>query len=371
VSVYGDFLLSVDKGAYWSVHVGRIERARVLTAWTRQHLASVAHVDPKTLTDMCRERRLPNLGAVQAICNALGLSIADVIVFDDDNDQPTLGSVRRHLSGCPESNRPRVCRIRVELALADKAMAARRGLTNPRTYETIYCVAGVVVAYRRQLNIHGLVTLLGSQEAIRKDRERLDVEAVRLARALEAKRKAKPRLEGVELKYSSEEELLQHGDRMTDFLILDLVDHFRTYDRTSMPENEGVLYKTIDRDAAIVRKRRSGQVAACFAEAMCPWVFERLGIAGAASFCRVAGLAKTLWGQVLPDFVFWGGTSQVPCESKHYAHGVQWETGVTTAIAQVSAAMSVMQVAEGYVFMAITHFGDKARYEAEVVRLVA
>jgi transcriptional regulator with XRE-family HTH domain len=64
--------------------VDRIERARVLNAWTRKHLASVAHVDPKTLTDMCNCRRRPTFGTIQAISAALGLSVADVIVFDNE-----------------------------------------------------------------------------------------------------------------------------------------------------------------------------------------------------------------------------------------------------------------------------------------------
>jgi transcriptional regulator with XRE-family HTH domain len=70
--------------APWSVNVGRIERARVLAAWTRKHLAGVAHVTPKTLTDMCSGRRRPTFGAVQAVYSALGLTVADVIVFDNE-----------------------------------------------------------------------------------------------------------------------------------------------------------------------------------------------------------------------------------------------------------------------------------------------
>lgn len=68
----------------WSVNVDRIERARVLKGWTRKKLATVAQVDSKTLTDMCHGRRLPTLGTVQAVSTALGLTISDVIVFDDD-----------------------------------------------------------------------------------------------------------------------------------------------------------------------------------------------------------------------------------------------------------------------------------------------
>jgi DNA-binding XRE family transcriptional regulator len=82
-------------GARWSVNVGRIERARVLNAWTRKHLADVAHVDPKTLTDICSGRRRPNLGTVQAICGALGLTVADVIVFEEETDDPRTANQER------------------------------------------------------------------------------------------------------------------------------------------------------------------------------------------------------------------------------------------------------------------------------------
>jgi transcriptional regulator with XRE-family HTH domain len=66
----------------WAVDVDRIERARVLKAWTRKQLAAVAHVDPKTLTDMCSGRRRPTLGTVQAVCAALELPVAEAIVFE-------------------------------------------------------------------------------------------------------------------------------------------------------------------------------------------------------------------------------------------------------------------------------------------------
>jgi transcriptional regulator with XRE-family HTH domain len=76
----------------WSVNVGRIERARVLNAWTRKHLADVAHVDPKTLSDMCNGRRRPSFGTVQAVCVALGLTMADVIVFEENVNRPSLSA---------------------------------------------------------------------------------------------------------------------------------------------------------------------------------------------------------------------------------------------------------------------------------------
>ncbi len=66
----------------WSVDGGRIERERILHAWTRERLAAVAHIDPKTLRDLCSGRRRPALATIHAVCAALSLAVADVIVFD-------------------------------------------------------------------------------------------------------------------------------------------------------------------------------------------------------------------------------------------------------------------------------------------------
>ena len=60
----------------------------MLNAWSRKQLAMVAHVHPKTLTDMCTGRRRPTFGTVQAICTALGLTVADVIMFETTSDRP-------------------------------------------------------------------------------------------------------------------------------------------------------------------------------------------------------------------------------------------------------------------------------------------
>jgi transcriptional regulator with XRE-family HTH domain len=65
----------------WTVDVERIERARILNGWTRRQLGAAANVDPKTLNDMCNGRRRPHLGTVQAVCRALGLQLADVVMF--------------------------------------------------------------------------------------------------------------------------------------------------------------------------------------------------------------------------------------------------------------------------------------------------
>jgi transcriptional regulator with XRE-family HTH domain len=71
----------------WSVNVDRIERARVLNAWTRKQLAGMAQIDPKTLTDMCSGRRRPNFRTIQSVCTALGIAAADVIVYQGSNSR--------------------------------------------------------------------------------------------------------------------------------------------------------------------------------------------------------------------------------------------------------------------------------------------
>jgi DNA-binding Xre family transcriptional regulator len=65
----------------WSVDVALIERSRTLRGWTRRELARRARVDPGTLSDLLTHRRRPTFGTVQAICAALGLTLAEVIVF--------------------------------------------------------------------------------------------------------------------------------------------------------------------------------------------------------------------------------------------------------------------------------------------------
>jgi transcriptional regulator with XRE-family HTH domain len=72
----------------YTIDADPLERARILRAWTRRHLAHAAHVDPGTLSDMCNGRRRPNLLTIQAVCTALDVSLADVIVFHDDEQLP-------------------------------------------------------------------------------------------------------------------------------------------------------------------------------------------------------------------------------------------------------------------------------------------
>jgi len=65
----------------WSVDVAAIDRARILRGWTRRDLAEHAHVDEGTLCDLFACRRHPTFGTLRALCQALDLSVGDVIEF--------------------------------------------------------------------------------------------------------------------------------------------------------------------------------------------------------------------------------------------------------------------------------------------------
>ncbi len=65
----------------WSVDAGAIDRARILRGWTRRDLATTAHVDEGTLCDMFAGRRRPTFGTLNAVCQALDLSLEGVISF--------------------------------------------------------------------------------------------------------------------------------------------------------------------------------------------------------------------------------------------------------------------------------------------------
>lgn len=65
----------------WSVDAGAIDRARILRGWTRGDLAHHAHVDEGTLCDLFAGRRRPTFGTLRALCQALKLSLEDVIAF--------------------------------------------------------------------------------------------------------------------------------------------------------------------------------------------------------------------------------------------------------------------------------------------------
>ncbi len=67
----------------WSVNTLPVERQRILRGWTPAQLARVAHMDTGIVRSLVAGQRRPSLGAVQALCNTLGLQLSDVIVFRD------------------------------------------------------------------------------------------------------------------------------------------------------------------------------------------------------------------------------------------------------------------------------------------------
>ncbi len=62
-----------------------VDRERVLRGYTQAALAKRARVDPGTLSDLLCGKRRPTLGTVSALCQALGLTLADVIAFESDS----------------------------------------------------------------------------------------------------------------------------------------------------------------------------------------------------------------------------------------------------------------------------------------------
>ena len=73
--------MSLHRAAEWSVDAGVIDRARILRGWTRRDLAQHAHVDEGTLCDLFAGRRRPTFGTLRALCQALEVSLDNVIAF--------------------------------------------------------------------------------------------------------------------------------------------------------------------------------------------------------------------------------------------------------------------------------------------------
>ncbi len=73
--------MTAQRSLEWSIDAGAIDRARILHGWTRRDLARQAHVDEGTLCDLFAGRRQPTFGTLRAVCQALELSLEDVIAF--------------------------------------------------------------------------------------------------------------------------------------------------------------------------------------------------------------------------------------------------------------------------------------------------
>jgi transcriptional regulator with XRE-family HTH domain len=67
--------------------VDTIEQGRILRGWTLIDLSRAAHVDRGTLSDLIHEVRQPTLGTVQAIATALGMTMAEAIIFAEVEPQ--------------------------------------------------------------------------------------------------------------------------------------------------------------------------------------------------------------------------------------------------------------------------------------------
>ena len=68
----------------WMVRTSVIDRERVLHGWTQRALAHAAHVDAGTVSDALAGRRRPNLATLSVLCQALGLTLGDVVQFRDN-----------------------------------------------------------------------------------------------------------------------------------------------------------------------------------------------------------------------------------------------------------------------------------------------
>lgn len=73
--------MTLQRALDWSIDTAAIDRARILQGWTRRDLAQHAHVDEGTLCDLFAARRRPTFGTLRALCQALNLSLEDVIAF--------------------------------------------------------------------------------------------------------------------------------------------------------------------------------------------------------------------------------------------------------------------------------------------------
>jgi transcriptional regulator with XRE-family HTH domain len=73
--------MTVQRTLEWSVDAVAIDRARIVRGWTRRDLAQRAHVDEGTLCDLFAGRRRPTFGTLRALCQALELSLTEVVVF--------------------------------------------------------------------------------------------------------------------------------------------------------------------------------------------------------------------------------------------------------------------------------------------------
>ncbi|GEM_PF-5717281 len=222
------------------------------------------------------------------------------------------------------------------------------------------------------LQLLGVMRRIGQKQPSALEQQALNQEVQLVCDRIEQAVKAGASTINQQLAYPNEEDLLIEAEQATDFIILELANHFRRYELGNFPAFVGVEYLSRKRNSPLVYKRASGHVTASFAEAMCPWVLKKLGIT-TGKFLRFRALSGGPFGHVVPDMLVPVASGDAPCEVKHYADGgrIRWD-GIATAITQVAAGMDAMQVTEGFIFAAVAsalRTGGRYRYRIEVIRL--
>jgi hypothetical protein len=119
----------------------------------------------------------------------------------------------------------------------------------------------------------------------------------------------------------------------------------------------------------MMRQRPSGHVTGSFAEAMCVWVFNQLGLAAGRDFRRISQTLPPLIGEVCPDFLVRQNGRWMPCESKHVMSDRYLRRAANRGFTQTLAAMSDLGSPNGYLFVALDGPPSGARYQVEVVKL--
>ena len=89
-------------GVQWRFAAPAIDRQRILSGMTREALAHAARVDPKTVRDALNGRRRPTLGTVRQLADAVGLTLADVLLFEAPVPAPLPPTTASPAAGPPE-----------------------------------------------------------------------------------------------------------------------------------------------------------------------------------------------------------------------------------------------------------------------------
>jgi hypothetical protein len=169
------------------------------------------------------------------------------------------------------------------------------------------------------------------------------------------------------LSCNTAEELLRYAGTATDFWILELAEHFRLYDAGRFPQFNGLQYLNGVLGYASIDQRASGHVTASFAEAICPWVLERVGLAQIEDVYRLRRLQPSDL-RLVADFVFYhqDGTLDT-CEVKS-AWRIRYlsSRALQAGVVQVANAMKTLNLEVGHLMIGIGSPGPGRRYRADM-----